>query len=258
MNDAVEFEPMTHAKRLHPIESALAAGAAELGIGLTPEQVEQFRVFQAELIDWNQRMNLTSIVEPREIEIRHFLDSLTVLAGLYDSPALGQAARLIDVGSGAGLPGIPLAIVVPTLRVTLLEATQKKCRFLDHIVDTLDLPNAEVRCGRAEELAHLPDLRAAFNVAVVRAVGGLAALVEMCLPFLRVGGRMIAQKKLGVENEVVAATRAVATLGGRLAPPIVVRVPFLDERRQLIVVEKVRPSPSAYPRRPGRPATSPL
>lgn len=237
----------------------LASGAAEMGILLSPEQLGQFGAFQRTLIDWNQRMNLTSITEPTEIQVKHFLDSLTILVALAEPVRRGElVARLLDVGAGAGLPGIPLAIALPLLQVTLLEATQKKCRFLDHLTAVLGLPNVVVMCGRAEDLAHRHDLRGAYDVVVARAVAPLAALAELCLPFARIGGRVIAPKKLGIEPELVAASRAITILGGKLEPPIVVRLPIANEERQLVVVKKVRATPAQYPRRPGVPAKSPL
>jgi 16S rRNA (guanine527-N7)-methyltransferase len=169
-----------------------------------------------------------------------------------------RAARLLDLGAGAGLPGIPLAIVRLKLEVTLLEATQKKCRFLEHAVGSLGLANARVECGRSEEVAHRTDQRATYDVVVARAVGSVAVLVELGLPFLRVGGRLIAPKKRGIEGEIAAAARAMALVGGRLLPAVDVTLPILDEARQLVIVEKVRPTPRTYPRRPGLPSRSPL
>lgn len=242
-----------------PSSAILREGARELGVDLTDAQVAQFETFARELVDWNQRMNLTAIVAPEEIQTKHFLDSLTTLAalpkGFRDGSTPGQ---LIDVGTGAGFPGIPLAIVRPNLQVALNDATQKKCRFLDHVVATLKLSNAEVVCGRSEELAQLPDQRERYDVAVARAVAPLATLVELCLPFVRVGGWLIAPKKLGIESEVVGGVRAVKVLGGVLRPPVTVRVPILNEERQLLVIEKIKPTPKIYPRRPGTPAKSPL
>lgn len=240
----------------HPI---LRAGARELGLALTDAQIERFDRYQAELIDWNQRMNLTAIVAAEEIEIRHFLDSLTVVEALPEDVRAGRAtAKLIDVGAGAGFPGVPLAIVCPNLRVTLVEATQKKCRFLDHLQMALGLSNTSIRCGRSEDLARQADLREAYDLAVARALAPLSVLTELCLPFLRLGGRLIALKKRGIEEEVSAASRAIKLLGGQLEPPILVRVPILNEDRQLIIIHKARPTPATYPRRPGTPGKSPL
>ena len=204
-------------------------------------------------------MNLTSVTEATDVQVKHFLDSLTVLAAMPEPVRRGErTCTLLDVGAGAGFPGIPLAIARPLLRVTLLEATQKKCRFLEYVVTALHRPGIEVVCGRAEELAHDPKRRGAYDVVVARAVASLATLAELCLPFVKVGGRMIAPKKLGISAEVAGASRAIGELGGRMAEPVVVRLPIVDEERQLLVVEKVRVTPARYPRRPGVPAKTPL
>ena len=239
--------------------SVLIDGAKQLGITLSIAQVERFARFQSILLDWNQRMNLTAITDPADVQIKHFLDSLTVLMGIPEPVRTGQQpASLIDVGAGAGLPGIPLAIVRENLQVALLEATQKKCRFLGHVIDELGLSNARVICGRAEEIAHLPNQRASYDVVVARAVASLATLAEFCLPLARIGGEVIAMKKLGIVDEVAASKKAISTLGGKLLDPVIVKLPGLEEDRQLIRMAKVRPSPAAYPRRAGVPAKSPL
>jgi 16S rRNA (guanine527-N7)-methyltransferase len=240
-------------------EQRLVLGARALGINLTEAQLARFIRYQQELLDWNTRMNLTAISDPRSIQTRHFLDSLTALAALTDSNRLGDVRRrIVDVGSGAGLPGVSLAIVLPHSQITLVEATQKKCRFLDHVVGRLGLENIDVVCGRSEDAANRSDLRETFDNAIARALAPLPTLVELCLPFVRLGGRLIAMKKLGIDGEVRSAETAITLLGGRLLPPILVRVPILDESRQLVVVEKVRPAPRDYPRRAGLAGKSPL
>jgi 16S rRNA (guanine527-N7)-methyltransferase len=237
----------------------LRRGAAELGLRLETAQLERFLRYEAILLDWNQRLNLTAITAPTEVEVKHFLDSLTPIVALRSAaPEDAAAGRLLDVGAGAGFPGIPLAIAFPTLRVSLLEATGKKCRFLEHVVGELGLANVDVHCGRAEELGHDVRLRARFDFVIARAVAALPALAELTLPFARVSGRVIALKTLDVEDEVRQAAHALKVLGGRPATSLVVQVPGLREPRRLIIVEKVRATPSAYPRRPGIPAKTPL
>ena len=240
-------------------DSILATGARELGIALKSDQLEKFERFQSELLDWNTRMNLTAITEPTAIQIRHFLDSLTVLATIAGTANPAEVSLLIvDIGAGAGLPGFPLAIVLPRSRIVLVEATRKKCDFLEHAVDLLELTNVDVVCGRAEEIAHRPAFRAAFDVAVARALAPLPTLVELGIPFLRVGGKLIAMKKIGIDSEVEAASAAVHLVGGRYAPPAIVNLPIANEQRQLVVIAKVKATPSDYPRRDGIPAKSPL
>jgi 16S rRNA (guanine527-N7)-methyltransferase len=240
-------------------EPSLALGAQTLGVNLTEDQLTRFDIFQREILDWNERMNLTAITNPLAVQTRHFLDSLTALAAIRGTEGLTEVCRqIVDVGSGAGLPGIPLAIVLPRSRITLVEATQKKCRFLDHVIGTLGLQNVVVVTGRSEDVAHRSDMREVFDTAIARALAALPTLVELGLPFLRIGGRLIAMKKIGIDEEVRSAGAAVTLLGGRLRSSIIVRVPILDEPRQLVVVEKVRPTPGNYPRRAGLPGKSPL
>jgi 16S rRNA (guanine527-N7)-methyltransferase len=256
---AVVDQPPLGPASLAAPSSILALGASGYGIELTDEQIARFARYQVELLDWNTRMNLTAIVDPAEIQLRHFLDSLTVTLALPDHVRRQDSpTTLLDIGAGAGFPGVPLAIALPNLQVTLLEATQKKCRFLQHLISALDLTNVSVQWGRAEEAAHLPCEREHYDLVVARAVASLAALAELGLPFLRRGGRLIAPKKAGIEEEVAAARRAIAQLGGRLGEPIAVTLPIPGDLRQLIVVDKVKPTPRQYPRRPGVPAKSPL
>jgi len=241
------------------IRSKLVTGARELGLDLSLAEVASFTLFQAELLDWNRRINLTAIVEPEEIEVKHFLDSFTLLAAIPNpvGPA-GEKLKLLDVGTGAGVPGIPLAIARPNLDVSLLEATRKKCRFLEHVRDTLSLANVAIMCGRAEEIAHQPRHRETYDVVVARAVAPLSVLAELCLPFARPGGRFIAMKKIDIGLEIAEAAPAFRVLGGRIASQSAVDIPYLNEARQLIVVEKIARSPREYPRRPGVPAKAPL
>jgi 16S rRNA (guanine527-N7)-methyltransferase len=235
----------------------VASGARALGIDLDEPALARLGLYAAEIVAWNNRVNLTSIVDPRELQIKHFLDSMTLVPSLPTAPATGSLT-LLDVGSGAGLPGIALAVVRPDLQVTLLEATQKKCRFLEHVCERLVLSNVDVVCGRAEDVAHQAEHRETYHIVVARAVAPLDVLVELCLPFAQVGGQFVAMKKAGIDDEVGAAGPAIRRLGGRLARRIPVQVPYLDEPRQLIVVKKVAATPRPYPRRPGLPAKDPL
>jgi len=238
------------AERMEP----LVANAAALGIHLTPEQVRLFAIYQAELLDWNQRANLTAITDPREVQVKHFADSLACLLAFPEPGPLW----VIDVGTGAGFPGVPLKIVRPELRLTLLDSTRKKTLFLEHLVQVLALADVVVLTGRAEEVGRDPAQRETHDVATSRAVAKLAALAELCLPLVRVGGRMIAQKKAGIDAELRAAGRAITVLGGRLLPVQTYRLPDLAEPRWLVVVEKIRPTPPQYPRRVGVPTKKPL
>ena len=234
----------------------LLKGVQRLGIRLEEDQVDLFRRYLQELTEWNRRVNLTAIVEPREIQRKHFLDSLTVSLAIPEEVLTGGA--LMDIGSGGGFPGLPLKIVWPGLRVTLVESVGKKAAFLRHLLETLGLEGAEVRDLRAESLAHDPELREAFDVVASKSVAELRSLAELTLPFCRIGGRVVAQKGPQVEDELGRAERAVSLLGGELERVEAVDLEEIDEPRCLVVLRKIAPSPSRYPRRPGIPAKRPL
>ena len=242
----------------------LRRGAGELGLQLTPAHLLAFEAYYRELLAWNRRFNLTSVTDYEEVQTRHFLDSLTCLLAVAPRTPQGaldaQAVRgpAIDVGAGAGFPGIPLRIVCPGLRLTLLEATRKKATFLAHLVETLGLRDVEVVCARAEELARDPAHRDRYDFALARALAPLAVLLEYCLPFLRPGGLLIAPKKGDLAAEIASAKPALRALGGRWREPLAVPPSLLPDERVLILVEKAGPTPKAYPRRPGIPAKTPI
>ncbi|MHB8619569.1 MAG: 16S rRNA (guanine(527)-N(7))-methyltransferase RsmG [Chloroflexota bacterium] len=228
--------------------SLLVSEARAFGIELTADQGDQFRRYSAELLAWNERINLTGITDPAEVDSRHFLDSLACLLAPFP-----HAARVLDVGSGAGLPGLPLKIARPDLRLTLLEATAKKARFVEHTVGMLGLADVEVLAERAETLGR----RERFDRVVARAVAALPALLELTLPFCALGGLVLAMKKGSrVPGEVTASTRALKLLGGEIEPPLAYRLG--GEERQLLVIRKANATPAMYPRRPGQPAKHPL
>ena len=234
----------------------LISGAKRLGLVIQPHQQRQFHDYLDELLTWNRRVNLTAVTQPEEVEKTHFLDSLTVAQALPDS--LRSGGRLADVGSGAGFPGIPLKILFPDMGLTLIDSVAKKTTFLQYLSDALKLQGTEVCTGRAESLAHTPDLRERFDAVVSRAVGSLRLLAELTLPFCRIGGRAILQKKGDISQELERAEGAFATLGGRFLEARAIAPEVLGGERVLIVVEKVRPTPAKYPRRAGIPAKRPL
>ena len=235
---------------------SLIEGAARLGIDLDGEQAERFRSYYDELVSWNESVNLTAVTGREEVQTRHFLDSLAVASVLPESVLDGREG-LLDVGSGAGFPGLTLKIAYPRIDITLLEATAKKTAFLRHVVDKLELEGVEVVTGRAEEVAHGPKMREGFGAVVSRAVARLDVLAELCLPFCGVDGMMIAQKGPQPEKELCEARNAIATLGGRIEDRgMLVRPP--GGIGTLVVVKKQRATPPNYPRRPGIPSKRPL
>lgn len=238
--------------------SALVDGARELGIELSSAQLAQLDQLGAALREANQRVNLTRITDPQEIETKHFLDSLTASVPLLDRLRAGEALRLVDVGSGGGMPGLPLKIVFPALRVTLIEATGKKAAFLRETVAQLRLSDVTVLAQRAETAGHDPTLRDCADWATGRALGPLAVVVELCAPFLAPGGLLVAQRGGALEADLTAATPAFKALRLWTRVPIQLHVPGLEGRRGLIVGEKYAPTPSAYPRRPGMARKRPL
>ena len=236
----------------------LVKGAAEaLGIRLDERQIGLFHRYYLELVDWSKRINLTTVTGREEVQTRHFLDSLSVSAVLPPDVRSG-GVRLLDLGSGAGLPGIPLKIVFPSVNLTLMDATARKTAFLSHVTQVLGLDGVEVCTGRAESLAHDPGLRESYDVVVSRAVARLPVLAELTLPFCRLGGTVVAQKGTGAAAEVREAAEAIEAMGGELGLIRETELGGQDGAGTLVVLEKKRPTPDRYPRRPGIPAKRPI
>lgn len=236
----------------------LESGARSLGYSLDADQMDQFEHYRQLLLEWNRRFNLTAIDSPEGVEVRHFLDSLSALRALDSEPGFPDGVCLLDIGSGAGFPGIPLKIAVPALSVTLLEATSKKVTFLKLVVEALHLDCTRIIDGRAEDHAHKAGLRETFHAVAARAVAPLATLCELGLPFVQVGGLFIALKKGDTLAETEHAASAMAQLGGQLEDRIEIELPGLTDERHLICIRKTRPTPVRFPRRPGMPARKPL
>ena len=235
-------------------EEILAARADEAGIPLTAEQIGQFSVYHEMLLDWNTRMNLTALTAPEDVAIKHIIDSLTA----YDAALFDGARTLIDVGAGAGLPGIPLAVYAPHLTVTLLDALNKRVRFLTEVTAAMGLQNVRCIHARAEEAARTAEHRAAYDIAVSRAVARLPVLLEYTLPFVRVGGTLLALKGRAYAEEQKEARRAAEVLGGGRITARPVHLPGLDDVRAILTVTKERQTPAAYPRGGGAPTRRPI
>ena len=235
-------------------EEILAARAAEAGIPLTAEQIGQFSVYHEMLLDGNTRMNLTALTAPEDVAVKHIIDSLTA----YDAALFDGARTLIDVGTGAGLPGIPLAVYAPHLTVTLLDSLNKRVRFLTEVTAAMGLPNVRCIHARAEEAARTAEHRAAYDIAVSRAVARLPVLLEYTLPFVRVGGTLLALKGRAYAEEQKEARRAAEVLGGGRITARPVHLPGLDDVRAILTVTKERQTPAAYPRGGGAPTRRPI
>ncbi len=223
-------------------------------LSLTDTQIEQFATYARELIAWNEKINLTAIIDPDGIRVRHFLDSLSVVT----VNTFQDGAFIVDIGTGAGFPGLPLAIAFPQTRVTLIDSTGKKITFLDHVIKTLGLSNVRTLKARAEEAGHISHHRAKYDVVLARAVARLPGLVEYMLPLARVGGRCIAMKGDTAQQEADDAKRALKILGGKLSRIEGVRLPDVESTHQLVVIEKTDPTPKGYPRSPGIPTRKPI
>jgi 16S rRNA (guanine527-N7)-methyltransferase len=238
----------------------LISGARHLGLKLSDKQVAMFQTLYEELVDWNARFNLTAITEYEQAQVRHFIDSLSCLLAVKTLQRAHRDRPLmcIDVGSGAGFPGLPLKIYCPQMRMTLLEATGKKVGFLQHVIDHLRLVDIQAVKGRAEEVAHDTAFREQHDLVFARAVADLPVLAEYTLPFSRLGGLTVAQKGYSAQEEAQSAEHAISVLGGRVRRVISVELQGLAEARNLVVIEKVARTPAKYPRRPGMPAKRPL
>lgn len=230
----------------------LASGAKRLRFGLAQEQLEVFRCYLEELEAARPRLRLTAVTEPEAVQRRHFLEPLALLIALEKMGPLGETG--IDIGSGAGFPGLPIKIVRPGLKLTLLEAHGKRAAFLEHLVRRLDLEGVAVVNGRAEEVAHDPRHREAYDVALARAVAPMPALVELTLPFLRTGGLLAALKGSRARREVNEAAAALKACGGAVEVARPLEVPGAETPPTLVVVRKTSSTQDRFPRRAGIPA----
>jgi 16S rRNA (guanine527-N7)-methyltransferase len=236
------------------MEKLVQDAQALFNVKITGRQVMSFITYEKELIEWNNRFNLTAIRDPESIRTKHFLDSLSCILAWKASPP----AHLIDVGTGAGFPGIPLKLLYPGLKLTLVESVSKKAAFCRHIVEVLRLEQVDVIHARAEDLGRDPDHRETYDWAVARAVANLNVLSEYLIPFVKVGGTILAQKGESGPAEAQSAEGAMHLMGGKLRQLIPVNLPGVADDRYLILIDKVAATPPKYPRKPGIPAKQPL
>ena len=225
-----------------------------MNISLSEKQIEQFLIYYEMLVEWNEVMNLTAITEYEEVMKKHFLDSIT-LNQAFD---VTKECSVIDVGCGAGFPGLALKIAYPNLKITLLDSLNKRINFLDTVIERLGLKDIVTIHGRAEDFAKAGKLRETFDVAVSRAVANLSTLSEYCLPYVKVGGYFIPYKSEKVTEEIEAAGKALSILGGSLEKKIEFTLPDTDYYRNLLLIKKNKATPNKYPRKAGLPSKEPI
>lgn len=224
----------------------------KLSITLSEKQLEQFRIYYEMLVEKNKVMNLTGITEWDEVLEKHFLDSISLIRAID----LSNEIRVIDMGTGAGFPGLPLKIAFPNLKITLADSLNKRVKFLQDVIDELGLENIEAIHGRAEDLAKDKNFRQQYDLSVSRAVANLSTLSEYCLPFVKIGGQFISYKSGDCDEEVETSKKAVFVLGGKIKE--VIKFELGESGRSFIVIDKVNGTPKEYPRKAGMPAKNPI
>lgn len=233
---------------------SLSEALALKGIQLSSEAKERFETYYRLLIEWNERMNLTAITEYDEVFEKHFYDSITP-AFYFD---VSKVDRLVDVGAGAGFPSLPLKIIYPQLQVTIIDSLNKRITFLQQLTEQLGLKDVQFVHGRAEELGQRKEYRETFPLVLARAVARMPVLLELCLPFAKVGGTFIAYKGSSADEELHEAERALKVLGGSIARKEQLQLPSEQSNRTIIWIEKTKATPKTYPRKPGTPSKNPI
>ena len=229
-------------------------GLQQLHIALSEKQMEQFLQYYELLVEKNKVMNLTAITEFDEVVEKHFLDSVS----LTKQMGLHQPLKVLDLGTGAGFPGIPLKIVFPELEITLMDSLNKRVLFLQDVISSLQLENIEAVHGRAEEAARNKKYRESFDLCVSRAVANISTLSEYCLPFVKIGGSFISYKSSTIEDELEDGKKGIAILGGKVKDVYKFTLPDSELQRSFVIIEKEKKTPKAYPRKAGTPSKEPL
>ena len=223
-----------------------------IGVHFSVEQMEQFYKYMNLLIEWNEKMNLTAIIEPSEIILKHFIDSITILKEIKDQE------MVVDVGTGAGFPGIPLSIMNPTLKITLVDSLNKRLIFLQEVINELDLKNVELVHARAEEFGQNKKYREKFDVATSRAVANLATLSEYLIPLVKINGKCLCMKASDANEEISQAQKAIELLGGKITNVEEFNLPQSDIGRTIIIIDKIKMTPNKFPRKAGTPSKEPI
>lgn len=234
--------------------NTLIKGGKILGIDINEDKINSFILYKELLKEWNKKINITSITDDEEIDIKHFIDSITPLT----TDLFRKDIKMIDIGTGGGFPGVPLKIINEDMEVVLLDSLKKRITFLNEIIDKLDLKNIISIHGRAEELGRDKSYREKYDIAISRAVASLNTLSEYCLPFVKVGGFFISMKGPDVDEELKEAEKSIRILGGKLKEKKVIKLPLSDITHSLIIIEKIKETPTKYPRAGGKPKKNPL
>ncbi|MDR7871403.1 MAG: 16S rRNA (guanine(527)-N(7))-methyltransferase RsmG [Tissierellaceae bacterium] len=235
-------------------ENLLLKGGAQLGLNLGDQELERFSKYKELLKEWNEKINITAITDDEDIDIKHFLDSLTP----FVTDIFNGNKKVIDIGTGGGFPGVPLKIVNPNLDVTLLDSLNKRIVFLNEVIKDLGLEGINAIHGRAEEFSIKPIYREKYDICVSRAVASLNTLSEYCIPFVKVGGYFVSMKGPDVDEELNLSQNAIKLLGGKVIEKKLVQIPESDIVHSLIIIQKIRETPTKYPRGGGKPRKNPL